>query len=190
MSLDKEDNPSYDVQEMWYLQTITMAEANFYIGFWDEISDNSGESNRFHSKSKKEQNQLIEERHKDNTKKAIQNAMHILHDYLKEKKLKNFGDIKNEELLEILLDFYSNLKKAKGGDYKLQTLKCIRAGINRFTKEHRNIDIATDPTFSQTNDMFKAVTTKARKMGLVRRSQHLQLKKMILLKYHLSSIMI
>lgn len=89
----------------------------------------------------------------------------ILTDYLKEKKLKPLEEITNDELPEIMLDFYTNLRKVKGGDYKLQSLKCIRAGINRFTKANRNLDIINDTRFTQTNEMFKAVSTKARREG-------------------------
>lgn len=89
----------------------------------------------------------------------------ILTDYLAEKKLKPLDELQNEELPDILYHFYTNLRKAKGGEYKLQSLKCIRAGINRYTKANRNLDIINDIRFTKTNEMFKAVSTKARKEG-------------------------
>lgn len=137
--------------------------ANFDLDFTfnsDENEENESE-NRFGSKSKSEQDKIMDERHRDNTKRATRNAINTLHEYLKEKKLAKFEDIAEEDLPQVLLDFYSNLKKVDGGDYKLQTLKCIRAGINRYTKEHRNLDIISDLHFTRTNEMFKAVSTQA-----------------------------
>ena len=43
-----------------------------------------------------------------------------------------------------LTNFCSDLSKNDGDIYKIQSLKCIRVGINRHTKEHRNIDIISD----------------------------------------------
>ncbi len=53
-------------------------------------------------------------------------------------------------------------KKKKGGDYKVQSLKCIRAALNRHFKETRNLDIIA---FGKTNEMFKGITKKARREG-------------------------
>lgn len=143
--------------------------ANFNLEFdWEEESDdnNDNDTNRFGNSSKKDQENLLEDRHRDNTRRATRNAVKILIDYLKEKKLKKLEELTDTEFPDILLDFYSNLRKVKGGSYKLQTLKCIRAGLNRFTKEHRNLDIIADTRFARTNEMFKAVTTKAKRDGL------------------------
>lgn len=75
-------------------------------------------------------------------------------------------DLEDDELPPILYDFYTNLRKSKGGMYKLQSLKCIRAGINRYMKDKRNLDIISDIRFTKTNQMFKAVTSYTRKQGL------------------------
>lgn len=106
------------------------------------------------------------DRHKDNTQRATKNSVKILQDYLAEKKLSKLEDITDENLPNILYDFYSDLRKVDGGNYKLQTLKCIRAGINRFMKEKRGLNIINDTTFTRSNEMFKAVSTKARRLGL------------------------
>lgn len=103
---------------------------------------------RFESTSKEEQEHLFDERVKKNTQRATKNAMKTLSDYLLEKKLKSFEELTNTELPDILLNFYTDLRKVKGGEYKLQTLKCICAGINRFTKEKRNLDIIKDLAFT------------------------------------------
>lgn len=120
---------------------------------------------RFGNTNEEEQEQLMDERVKKNTQRATKNAMKTLSDYLLEKNLKTFDELTNDELPQILLKFYSDLRKVDGGEYKLQTLKCLRAGINRFTKEKRNLDITNDLKFTRTNEMFKAVSVKARKEG-------------------------
>ena len=43
-------------------------------------------------------------------------------------------------------------------NYKVQSLKCIRAAINQYTKEHRNLDIISDVRFAKPNEMFKGVS--------------------------------
>lgn len=137
-------------------------QVNFDLGFSLDEDSNEG---HFDSKTEKEKEELMQDRHKNNTKHATKNCVKIFTDYLHEKKLKQFHKLTDDDLPDILLDFYSNLRKVNGGDYKLQTLKCIRAGINRCTKEQRGLDIISDERFKKTNEMFKAVTTRARKEG-------------------------
>ncbi len=50
--------------------------------------------------------------------------------------------------------------------YKLQSLKCVRAGINRHLKETRGIDIISDPKFTKANEMFCRVSSLTRRKGL------------------------
>lgn len=141
--------------------------AKFDLCFdFDEENSNDAVTTRFGNATEKQKDDLLEDRHKQATIKATKTALNTLMDYLREKKLKPLDELENHELPQIPLDFYANLKKVKGGEYKLQTLKCIRAGLNRFTKQHSNLDIINDVAFSKTNEMFKAVTTKARKSGL------------------------
>lgn len=140
--------------------------ANFDLGFFtDEEDDDFQETCRFGSSTKKDKINILSEKDRKSTQRATKNMVKILTDYLAEKKLKPLDELLNEELPDILLDFYTNLRKAKGGEYKLQSLKCIRAGLNRYTKSTRNLDIIKDIRFTQTNEMFKAVSTKARREG-------------------------
>lgn len=97
-------------------------EANFDLGF--DVEDDENED-RFASKSEKEKDDLMGDRHRQNTKRATKNSIKILIDYLKEKKLPPLTELTDEDLPNILYDFYCNLRKVKGGSYKLQTLKCI-----------------------------------------------------------------
>ena len=53
------------------------------------------------------------------------------------------------------MNFYTECRKADGTDYKLQSLKCIRAGINRHMKSKRGIDIISNENFVRANEMFR-----------------------------------
>ena len=53
-----------------------------------------------------------------------------------EKSIGNLEDIDNDTLPKVLYDFYSEAKSRNSNDYAVQTLKCLRAGLNRhFRKE-------------------------------------------------------
>lgn len=119
----------------------------------------------FASSNDEEKEKIMEDRNKKNTQRATKNVIKTINDYLTEKEKKAFDELSDDELPAILLDFYTDLRKVDGGMYKLQTLKCLRAGINRYTKEKRNLDIIKDVKFTKTNEMFKAVSAKARKEG-------------------------
>ena len=71
-------------------------------------------------------------------------------------------EITTEQLPDALENFYSEITKKKIGsgtaEYKNSTLKCIRAGINRYYKSNRSLDIIADPKFIQANEMFKGMS--------------------------------
>ena len=75
------------------------------------------------------------------------------------------------DLPEILGDFYFSLKKAKiknpsdTGEYKSNIMMCICAALNRYFKEHRGIDIISNPKFILSNENFQAVTRHGKKEG-------------------------
>lgn len=137
--------------------------ANFDLGF--DFEENE-ERDQFGSSTSEDQSKLMQERNRESTARATRGMVKILTDYLAEKKMTPLPDLTDDELPDILYQFYTNLRKAKGREYKLQSLKCIRAGLNRYMKEQRNLDIIKDLCFTRTNEMFKAVTVKAKKSGL------------------------
>ena len=69
------------------------------------------------------------------------------------------------ELPDILMDFFTNLRKMDSKNYKLQSLKCIRAGINRYMKAEKGKDIISNENFVKANEMFEAVRVNAKKQG-------------------------
>ena len=74
-------------------------------------------------------------------------------------------NISDDELPPILKTFYTEQRTMSGELYAIQSLKCIQAGINRFTKEHRNLDIISDTCYAQCNEMFKGVMKQSKKNG-------------------------
>ncbi len=112
-----------------------------------------------------QQQQLLENRQSNNTRVQTKSHLRLLNDYLSEKKLKKLEEFTDVELPDLLFSFYTNVRKEEGEIYKLASIKCIRASINCYMKDNRNIDIIADPRFVKANQMFKAVTVKTKKQG-------------------------
>ena len=100
-----------------------------------------------------------------NTQKATVSHVGHLRVYLEHNSLPILEEVLNADLPKILFDFYTGVEPLKGGIYSVQTLKCIRAGLNRYFRKARGIDIIKDTQFVQTNEMFKSVAVKAQKEG-------------------------
>ncbi len=120
---------------------------------------------RFATVSTAEQKKLLERRQSKSTREQTKCHMNILRMYLMEKNLPKIEEIQDAELPNILKDFYSSVRKEDSGMYKLASLKCIHASLNRFMKEERNIDIIADPRFIQANHMFKAMSVETKHQG-------------------------
>ena len=75
-------------------------------------------------------------------------------------------EILDADLPALLDEFYCKAKPIKGENYAIQTLKCIQAGLNRYFKKNRNIDIISDPRFIMANEVFKSVAVDAKKKGM------------------------
>ena len=130
-----------------------------------KLMQQDGNINRFSSKSEQEKSDILEGRNAKNTKRATKSNLKTFLDFLIEKSLPKLEDMDVDTLARVLEDFYVNLKRIDGEDYKLQSIKCIRAGINRWTKANRNLDIISDVCFTRANEMFKGVSKIARETG-------------------------
>ena len=128
-------------------------------------SGDKGSHPRFYSKSNDDIASILERRNAKNTKQATKSNIKTFHDYLVEKQFPKLEDIDMNDLPKILENFYPNLRRVDGEDYKLQSIKCIRAGINRWTKSNRNTDIIGDVRFTKANEIFKGVSKIARENG-------------------------
>ncbi len=120
---------------------------------------------RFKNISTEERETILAGRNSESTNKATKSILKVFAQYAQEKSLPPLDDIPVDELPEILYCFYSDLCRQDGAEYKLSSIKCIRAGLNRHMKETRNIDIIADVRFAKTNELFCGVAAKARKEG-------------------------
>ena len=93
--------------------------------------------NRFKSRSDTEKKELLNGKDKQSTQKATESAVRLLKTYLFEKGYKELEAIPDVDLSNILYDFYSEVKPKKEDNYSVQTLKCIRAGLNRHFRKER-----------------------------------------------------
>ena len=115
-------------------------------------------ASRFKEVSKADRIRIRVERNSSNTNTATKNILRIFSEFLLEKDLPNEEAIPDAQLPDILRDFYIAVKQQHGAHYKLSSLKCIRAGLNRHLKETRSINIITDPRFILSTEMFRCPT--------------------------------
>ncbi len=117
----------------------------------------------FKNSSKEERDKILAGRNSESTNKATKSILKIFAQYGQEKNIPSLDEISEDNLPDILFTFY--LYQQDGAEYKLSSIKCIRAGLNRHLKETRNIDIIADVWFTKTNELFCGVAAKARKEG-------------------------
>ena len=87
-------------------------------------------------------------------------------DYLKEKEYPKITELTLDNLPNILMDFYTSLRKTDGDIYKLQSIKSIHAGINCYMKAEKGIDIISGDAFVKANEMFLGVGKQLRMSAL------------------------
>ena len=120
----------------------------------------------FKNISNEYKNKIVSGKDKHCTQKATRSAVGKLKKYLKVKGLPNLKAIKSDtELPQILLNFYVEIKPKNDNHYAVQSLKCIRAALNRYFKVERGIDIIKDPQFIRPNEMFRGVCVQSKKQG-------------------------
>ena len=100
-----------------------------------------------------------------NTQRATQGALRQLAEFLAIKQLPELKDIGDDELPEILFDFYCEMKPQKEDKYATQSMKCKRTALNRHFKAERSLDIIKNSMFIHTNEMLKGVLVNAKKSG-------------------------
>ena len=71
---------------------------------------------------------------------------------------------------QLLYEFYTDAQYKSTTDgseqkFKNTTMNSIRAGINRYMKESRGVDIIKDDRFTRSNEMFKSVKKTNKKEG-------------------------
>ena len=121
---------------------------------------------RFKTRSDDETKQILKGKDKESTQRATDIYLRQLNRFLHIKGHPEVENILTEDLDQILFEFYSSVQPQKKNDYCVQTLKCMRAGLNRYFRQERGIDIAKDSMFTRANEMLKAVQIDAKKKGL------------------------
>ena len=111
------------------------------------------------------------EKDKKNTQLATDRALTHLKNFLMVKEKPEVETLSALDLNEILLDYYCAVQPQKNGEndgderYSVQSMKCMRAALNRYFRKAMGIDIVKDQEFIRCNEMFKAVCVESKKSG-------------------------
>ena len=110
--------------------------------------------------------QIIIDSKSKNTQKSTNTALSRFKTFLTLCKYSDVDEIPDEDLPQILTKFHTDVRTKKTGEnYKTSSFKVIRAGLNRYFKVKRSIDIVSDERFTRANLAFDGVQVKAKKMG-------------------------
>jgi hypothetical protein len=75
------------------------------------------------------------------------------------------------KLNKVLGNFYLDLRKTDGKQYKTTSLNCLRYSLNIYLKgppHNKKFDIIKDSSFSNSNANFKAAIAELKRIGLWR----------------------
>ena len=127
---------------------------------------------RHKSKSEQEIKEVLEKRKADNTNKATKLWVDCFNDYLKDNGLGDVVELKAEQLPAILEKFYVEVRSQKqilneNGDpildedgdiqyesYCNNSMRSLRAALNRHFKIELNVNIIENPAFIKANEIF------------------------------------
>ena len=124
---------------------------------------------RFASVSTAELGNLVYDKDAPRTHKATLFAWTAFTSYLNEKNIKIDPDvISKEDLNEILIKFYAELRKLDGQLYKISAFRSIRHGLQRKFKTLQNIDIINDTKMVRSEITFSAQCVHMKKQGLAK----------------------
>ena len=133
-----------------------------------QVDAGDGKSKKFCYKdcTDVEKKRILDGKDKRNTQRATERAVEQLKCYLKVKNLPDLDVTTDTELANILSDFYPAVQPQKQDqDCSVQSLKCLRADLNRYFKTTRNLNIINDDRFIGCNEMFRGVCVEAKHKG-------------------------
>ena len=126
---------------------------------------------RYKQRTDIEKKNFLNNKDKKSTQQATEGYLNRFIGYLQLKQHPKLEDLEAKELNVILSDYYSAVQPRTKDGYCVQTMKCMRAGINRHMRKTKGFDICKDTDFIKANEMFKAVCVEAKRNGLgVKRS--------------------
>ena len=141
----------------------TMDSSEFKETFSSNLSD---KKYTFVDANEEDIQNLIEGSKTKNTNRSTKSSMTRFCEYLKHADLPQVEDIPIDELPKILTNFYISVRTKKNGElYQTSSLKVLRAGLNRWFKVNKEIDIVADGKFMRANLVFDGVQVKAKKTG-------------------------
>ena len=143
---------------------------------------------RFDLISDEEKQNLLENRKAQSTNRATKQWVQALSEYLIQSNMPTLENIDNENLPDILGNFYFSIRKQPKKSpkkknknrlslksnpdpnkddrfYKNSSLKSARAALNRHFKAERGLDIIASESFIKANEIFQAVTKKGKVDG-------------------------
>ena len=126
--------------------------------------------------SEEDRKKLLHDAIPENTRNSTKAALKHLNEFIKVKNDQldiTVENILTEELPQLLYEFYTDARYKSSSNnsgkelekYKNTTLNAMRAGINRYLKDERGLDIIKDSRFVRSNQMFKAVKKANKKEG-------------------------
>ena len=121
---------------------------------------------RYLHRSDDDKQKLLNEKDRKSTQLATEAYLKRFKNYLVLKNKPNINAITPVELNQILVDYYCSVQPRKKDGYCVQSMKCMRAGLNRYFRKNIGIDITKDAEFVRANEMFAAVCVQAKKKGL------------------------
>ncbi|XP_069459944.1 uncharacterized protein [Ambystoma mexicanum] len=116
------------------------------------------------------------ERNELRTRLQTKWAVDLFKGWLKESKRDvAFENLSGENLCQLLRTFYAEVRNSKGEEYHIQSLVCVRAGINRYLNSppfSRGINIMHDTTFTAANNVFLGIIKRIRREAKGIRERH------------------
>ena len=89
----------------------------------------------------------------------------------------SFTDINNSNLDVLLSKLYISARTSKGENYKLNSLKSLRSGLQRYFLKERNVDIINNDVFRNSNLCYenKLKETKQTENRIFQHSNYFEL---------------
>ena len=106
--------------------------------------------------------EMTKKKNSKNTENNTNFALRVLVSFCKETHT-SFTDINNSNLDVLLSKLYISAQTSKGENYKLNSLKSLRSGFQRYFLKERNVDIINNDVFRNSNLCYenKLKVTKA-----------------------------
>lgn len=100
------------------------------------------------------------------TQRQTENAVKTFRMYLRQRNLcDDFESMTDQELDQSLAKYYPEMRMENGERYQKSSFAAMRHALNRYTLATMGRDIMKDPTFSNSQRVFKAVCRDLKKYG-------------------------